>query len=132
MSKNETKEPQNQSQYDTYQTRGPVQLGPWTSHIWRTDPRHLAFLLARYKFCGRMLEGKEKVLEVGCGDAFGTPIVLQSVESVYCVDFEPLIIDDARERMQREDCAIAFAVHDMTNGSLQLGPPPECHTVYEN
>ena len=76
MKPRKTKEPQNQIELDTYQERGPVQLGPWTSHIWRTDPRHLGFLLARYKFCARMLVGKSEVLEVGCGDAFGMMVVL--------------------------------------------------------
>ena len=69
-----------------------------------------------------MLEGKRDVLEVGCGDAFGTPIVLQSVKSVCCVDFEPLIIDDARRRTLGEDFAITFSVHDMTKGAVGGGP----------
>ncbi|MBL7131595.1 MAG: SAM-dependent methyltransferase, partial [Candidatus Omnitrophica bacterium] len=75
------KESQNQIQFDTYQKKGPIQLGPWTSHIWRTDPKHLVFVLARYKFCAKMLAGKKEVLEIGCGDAFGVPVVLQTVES---------------------------------------------------
>lgn len=50
-------------------------LGPWTSWSVMHDPKHLAFVLSRYKFVAKILEGKEYVLEVGCGDAFGIPIV---------------------------------------------------------
>ena len=102
MKRRKTKEPQNQIQFDTYKERGPVQLGPWTSYIWRTDPRHLGFLLARYKFCAKMLAGKSEVLEVGCGDAFGMMVVLQEVQSVHGIDFEPLVIEDARARLAAE------------------------------
>lgn len=114
-----TKEPQNQAQYDAYLERGPATLGPWTSHIWRNDPRHLGFLLARYKFCAKMLAGKGEVLEVGCGDAFGTMVVLQAVGSVHGVDFEPLVIEDAKARLAAEGVSrCTLAVHDMLDGPL--------------
>ena len=48
-----------------------VPLGPWTSYSLLNDPKHMCFVLARYKFCSKMLEGKAKILEVGCGDGFG-------------------------------------------------------------
>lgn len=96
------KEPQNQSQLDTYRQSGPVRLGPWTSHIWRSDPKHLGFVLARYKFCAKMLAGKSEVLEVGCGDAFGMMVVLQTVERVHGIDFEPVVIEDAKARLAAE------------------------------
>ncbi len=116
----ETKEAQNQSQIDDYRRMGPAALGPWTSHIWRNDPRHLAFLLSRYKFVAKMLAGRARVLEVGCGDAVGTPIVLQTVGHVHGLDFEPLVLDDAAERFRREGIAHAtFAVHDMLAGPVE-------------
>ena len=114
-----TKEPQNQAQVDAYQTQGPVKLGPWTSHIWRNDPRHLGFLLARYKFCAKMLAGKSQVLEVGCGDGFGIPVVLQSVDSVHGIDFEPLVIEDLEARFKAEGSqGCSFSVVDMTQTSV--------------
>lgn len=110
-----TKEPQNQSQVEDFQRLGPAVMGPWTSHIWRHDPRHLCFLLSRYKFVAKMLAGKAKVLEVGCGDAVGTPIVLQTAGSVHGIDFEPLVLNDAIERYRKEGTDRAtFAVHDVT------------------
>lgn len=114
-----TKEPQNQSQVDDFNRVGAATFGPWTSHIWRTDPRHLGFLLARYKFVSKMLAGKNKVLEVGCGDALGTPVVLQTVGSVHGIDFEPLVLNDAVERYKREGVDRAsFSVHDMLEGGV--------------
>ena len=119
MTKSETKEPQNQSQIEDYNQHGGVTFGPWTSHIWRTDPRHLSFLMSRYKFISKMLAGKKKGLEIGCGDAAGTPIILQTVGSIYAIDFEPLVLNDAIDRYQeaKED-RVRFAVHDMVLGPI--------------
>lgn len=114
------KEAQNQVQFDTYFSEGGVVLGPYTSHIWRHDPRHMCFLFARYKFCAKMLVGKKTALEVGCGDSIGTPIVLQSVEKVHGIDFEPLVIEDAIRRNAYPD-RCSYSVHDMIEAPVQ-GP----------
>ena len=105
------KEPQNQVQFDRY--RGAAygeanRLGPYTSHIWMTDPRHLGFLLARYKFVAKMLAGKQRVLEVGCGDGFGMPVVCQSVGHVHGVDFEPLLLADNQKRLAQWPCSFSL------------------------
>jgi 2-polyprenyl-3-methyl-5-hydroxy-6-metoxy-1,4-benzoquinol methylase len=116
-------EPQNQSQIDRYKELGPSTLGPWTSHIWRHDPKHLCFLLSRYKFVSKLLAGCQRVVEVGCGDAVGTPIVLQAVESVLAVDFEPLVLDDAKIRYEREqENRVSFLKHDITTAVIPDGP----------
>ena len=60
-----------------------VPLGPWTSYNLIRDPKHNLFVLARYKFCAKMLEGKEFVVEVGCGDGFGIPIMAQAVKRLH-------------------------------------------------
>lgn len=112
--KRKTREPQYQIQFDTMDEKGPVYLGPTASHLWRSDPRHLGFLLARYKFCAKMLAGKSAALEVGCGDGFGMKIVLQEVESVHGIDFDPLFIEWAREQARREELNCTFSVLDIT------------------
>lgn len=117
MLEDKTKEVQNQSQIDDYKERGPITFGPWTSHIWRSDPRHMTFLMSRYKFIAKMLESRDAVLEVGCGDGAGIPIVLQTVGSVHGIDFEPLVLNDAQERYAQEgETRATFAVHDMCSG----------------
>ncbi len=113
MTKLLAKELQNQKQFDSYFTEGGVSLGPYSSHIWRNDPRHMGFLFARYKFCAKMLINKKDILEVGCGDSVGTPIVLQSVEHVHGIDFEPIVIEDAIRR-NTYGARCTYAVHDMT------------------
>lgn len=93
-------ESQNQIQFDTYYEKGGVILGPYSSHIYRSDPRHLSFLLARYKFVSKMLQGKKKVLEIGCGDSLGTALILQTVEHVHAIDIEQLVIEDNIKRVE--------------------------------
>ncbi len=84
----------NQVLIDQYRKIGPYKLGPYSSETWRRDPKHLFFTLARYKFCAKMLDGKENVIEIGCGDAVGSPILLQAVKRLHGVDIEPIIIED--------------------------------------
>jgi len=64
-----------------------------------TDPKHLVFVLSRYKFCAKLLQGKTSALEVGCGDAFGSPIVAQAVKHLFCVDCESKLIEGNKERL---------------------------------
>lgn len=91
-----------------------LKLGPLTSHSMLTDPKHMVFVLSRYKFCAKMLEGKGHVLEFGCGDAFGTPIVAHDVESLYAVDIDPRLIEDNRERLSKIS-NLQFNTIDMIN-----------------
>lgn len=120
MNERKAKEPQNQMQIDTFFQKGAANMGPWTSHIWRSDPRHLCFLLSRYKFCAKMLAGKDKVLEIGCGDAFGLAVVKQTVGAVHGIDFEPLIIKDVKKRLEKEGIeeGVTLSIHDITEASV--------------
>jgi len=113
----QAKEAQNQIQFDHYEKLGGCVLGPYTSHIWRNDPRHMCFLFSRYKFVSKMFAGKNRVLEVGCGDSIGTPIVLQTVGSVHGLDFEPIVLKDAERRNEYKD-RCSYSVHDMTTGPM--------------
>ncbi len=109
-------EPQVQIQINEYNKKKGVTLGPYTSYIWRNDPKHLLFLLARYKFCSKILAGKNNVLEVGCGDSFGTAVVLQTVKKVHGIDIEPLIIEDNIKRSEYGD-RCSYEVLDITTRS---------------
>lgn len=92
--------------------QGIAPLGIVTNLVWHENPRHLVFMLSRYKFVAKMLEGRQRVLEVGCGDAFASRIVRQTVGSLTAVDFDPAFIDDANARA---DAAwpIDLRVHDI-------------------
>jgi len=74
-------------------------LGPWTSYSLVHDPKHMAFVLARYKFCAKMLDGKERVFEIGSGDGFGLPIVAQHVGHVYCIDWDTRLLEGNARRL---------------------------------
>lgn len=75
-----------------------IKLGHWTSYSMLNDPKHMCFVLARYKFVAKMLEHKKTILEIGCGDAFGMPIVAQNTEWMLCIDSDQRLIDDNEER----------------------------------
>ncbi|MCQ4188977.1 class I SAM-dependent methyltransferase [Methylocystis suflitae] len=91
---------------------GHQRMGLMTSWAYLDDPKRLAFMMARYKFVAKMLEGADHVLEVGCGDGFGTRIVAQAVRKVTAVDFDPEFIDDARA-VAGDRYPISFHRHDM-------------------
>ena len=76
-----------------------LNIGPWTSYSYINDPKHMSFVLSRYKFCAKMLDGFSNVLEVGCGDGFGAPIVAQVVDKLHCVDWEERNIEGNRRRL---------------------------------
>ena len=111
-SRTETREPQYQCCIDLQKKQGLTSLGLMSNYMWHNDPRHLAFLLSRYKFVAKMLSGREHVLEVGCADAFGTRVVLQEVRKLTAVDFDPVFVNDANHRMD-ERWKFECRVHDM-------------------
>lgn len=82
-----------------YQFIESIPMGPWTSYSLLHDPIHMSFVLARYKFVARMLRGKKKVLEIGCGDAPGTPIVAQFVEKVVATDVDDRLLKSNKKRL---------------------------------
>lgn len=84
-----------------YQFVESIPMGPWTSYSLIHDPIHMSFVLARYKFCARMLAGKDNVLEIGCGDAPGTPIVAQFVRKLIAVDVDDRLITSNRQRLSQ-------------------------------
>lgn len=77
----------------------PVVLGPWTSFSVRTDPKHVLFVLSRYKFCAQILAGKGQVLEVGGGDGIGVPLVAQTVGGVTVTDWDERLVASNKERL---------------------------------
>ena len=77
-------------------------LGRMRNFDWHNDPRRLLFTLARYKFVSKMFDGYETVLEIGCGDAFATRIVQQTVKKVTASDFDPIFIEEIHDRRQHK------------------------------
>lgn len=125
MDTQKTKEPQYQVIVEAATKRGVETFGLRSSESWHEDPKHLVFRLARYKFVAKMLSGRKHVLEVGCGDAFGTRIVQAEVGKLTGIDFDPVFIDDVNARMV-DRWKFDAKVHDMLDGPV----PGEFDGVY--
>ncbi|NKB45695.1 MAG: methyltransferase domain-containing protein [Alphaproteobacteria bacterium] len=122
-----------------------VTLGPAYSNTYRNDPKAIVFGASRYKFVSKMLErNASSVLEVGCGDGFGAPIVAQGVSNLVCTDIDQKQLSDNQDRLSYCD-NIEFLYHDFREGSLSRNfdavyfldvlehiYPSECDTFLEN
>jgi cyclopropane fatty-acyl-phospholipid synthase-like methyltransferase len=117
MGTEETREPQYQGHLTLRESKGLTPLGLTTNRVWDEDPRRLLFMLARAKFVSKMLSGKGKVLEVGCGDAFASRIVVQEVGELIATDFDPAFVKDVNERME-EKWRFECRVHDMVEAPM--------------
>src|SRR5437588_714120 len=93
-----TREPQYNVMVEKRKARGLQTFGLMTNQAWEDDPKRLAFTFSRYKFVAKMLSGRQRVLEIGCADAFATRIVQQEVNQVTAVDFDPVFIEDVQSR----------------------------------
>jgi 2-polyprenyl-3-methyl-5-hydroxy-6-metoxy-1,4-benzoquinol methylase len=65
-----------------------IQMGKIASYIYKTDPTHLLFGLSRYKFVAKTLNGFDKVLEIGFGDGFFSPLVKKNVNKLDGFDID--------------------------------------------
>ena len=108
----QTKEAQYQFELDMALRDGLSRFGIMSNQTWKDDPRRLLFLLSRYKFVAKMLDGRSHVLEVGCGDGFGSRVVRQAVGGLTAIDTDPQFIETARETMN-EKWPVEFRVHDV-------------------
>ena len=89
-------------------------IGPHAQFSLKNDPKHLLFHLSRYKFVMKMMKPEFKVLEIGCGDAFGTILIASSVRKVKATDWDYRMIEDNIIRMNSYD-NIDFDVYDATS-----------------
>jgi 2-polyprenyl-3-methyl-5-hydroxy-6-metoxy-1,4-benzoquinol methylase len=83
---------------DIARERGFTSLGLMTNQVWQEDPKRLVFYLSRYKFVSRILNGFDEVLEVGCGDAFGSKIIEEVVKELTLSDFDEEFLKDIKNR----------------------------------
>jgi 2-polyprenyl-3-methyl-5-hydroxy-6-metoxy-1,4-benzoquinol methylase len=116
-----TREPQYSRCVEVKNEIGLTTLGLMTNQVWHDDPRRLMILLSRYKFVAKMLSGRKDVGELGCGDAFGSRIVLQEVEKLTVYDFDPVFIENIRQRYSAK-WPLDARVHD-----ILAAPLPQTH-----
>lgn len=112
-------------------------LGRHWSYNLYNDPKRLAFVLARYKFAARMASQGRRILEMGCSEGIGTPILAETAISYTGVDLDESAVETANENWQNEKCR--FLCDDFlgkTYGSfdavISLDVIEHIHPDYEN
>jgi protein-L-isoaspartate O-methyltransferase len=110
-------ERQYQEAIDGVLSSGPERLGLMTTWAFRDDPKRLTFTFARYKFVAKMLADSEHALEVGCGDAFISRVVRQSVKRLTAIDFDPSFVKDANAH-KSDRWPIKVFQHDLLDGPV--------------
>lgn len=116
-----TRDPVNQIVLKVRDEAGVARLGLMTNQVWHDDPRRLVFSLARYKFVAKMLSGRKRVLEVGCGDGFASRIVQQEVKDLTVSDYDPVFVADAMSRASAHWPTKAIVA------DILSGPPAGCY-----
>ena len=112
-----TKDPVNQPLISLENEKGLEKIGLMNSAVWHEDPKRLVFTLSRYKFVAKMLTGKNRVAEIGCGDGFGARIVKQEVEQLTITDYDSYFIKRF-EDIVSEEYPISAVEHNILEGPL--------------
>lgn len=101
--------------YDKEQT---VQFGPYFSTYFRTDPKHLAFTLSRYKFIAKMAQKKGSIIELGCSEGLGTALLKENATRVLGVDFDHRTIKWAKGH--HADEIVSFVESDILDSNFGI------------
>ncbi len=80
----------------------------WAYNILQ-DPKRLAFVLSRYKFAAKMAGRGRRVLELGCSEGIGTPILAEFAAHYTGVDMDAPAIDTAKANWENEKCRFVEA-----------------------
>ena len=89
------------------------ELGVGIAWAFYDDPKRLVFTFSRYKFASKMIDGRNHVLEVGCGDGFASRILRQAVPSYTGIDVDNTFIENANKRLSKK-WNMTFAIHDLS------------------
>ena len=88
-----------------------------SSWKWYNDPKQFFISLARYKFVSKILEGKKKVLEIGCSDGFNSRLVKQTVNQLDLCDTDLNLIQNAK-KITKKKWKLNFFIHDFLKKKL--------------
>jgi len=70
----------------------------WSFNLY-DDPKRLAFVLSRYKFAAKMISRRECILELGCSEGIGAPVLSEFALSYLGVDLDGNAIDAAKHNL---------------------------------
>lgn len=100
--------------FEDEKKNGLNKFGIMSSFSWDKDPKHLVFVLSRYKFVSKMFAGKKKVLEVGACDGWLSRVVKQNVRHLTVSDFDKAFLDFGKKNTSKH-YPQNFLLHDMVN-----------------
>ena len=92
-----------------------IKLGKHISAAWARDPKHLGFVLARYKFVSKCLTVSESVLEVGAGDGFGSWVIKQNVKRLELSDIEKINLEIYDKSFHKTE----YFIHDFIKSKFK-------------
>ena len=76
-----------------------IRLGQHWSFNLYNDPKRLSFVLSRYKFAAKMSSRDRNILELGCSEGIGAPILSETAKSYTGVDMDVDAIDAAKKNL---------------------------------
>ncbi|MFN0065603.1 MAG: class I SAM-dependent methyltransferase [Chlamydiales bacterium] len=77
-----------------------AEWGEMWSFNFRNDPRRLPFVLSRYKFAAKMAGKNRSIIELGCGEGIGAPILAEHAKSYTGVDYDTHQIETAKRVLE--------------------------------
>ena len=95
----------------------PSKLGKVAYARWRKDPNSLLFSLSRYKFVSKLLEGRHKILEAGCGDGWCARVVAKKIKNLTLSDYDPQFVEEATQ-VNSDLKNIDFIINDFTKNQI--------------
>ena len=99
-------------------------LGPVNASTWLRDPRHMGFMLARYKFAANMMRRCMSILEVGCGEGLGAFMLVRDTPArVLGIDFDAAQIAYAQANLEPHGQGrLSFRCGDAAAEAQTAGP----------
>ncbi|MBD5781401.1 class I SAM-dependent methyltransferase [Pelagicoccus sp. NFK12] len=79
-----------------------ITLGPYYTYNLRHTPRRLLFTLSYYKFAAKMIGENQSIVELGCGEAMGSPILSEFSSRYLGIDFDEESIAWAKRNFEDE------------------------------
>ena len=87
---------------ETERPTGRMNFGRHWSYNLHNDPKRLAFVLARYRFAASMLPSGKSLLELGCSEGIGLPLLCRKADSYTGIDYDASAIVTAQKNYSGE------------------------------
>lgn len=75
----------------------------WSNNLYN-DPEKLSFILLQYKFAAKMASKNRRILELGCGEGIGVPILSEFALTYTGIDSDEQSIISARRIVKNNRC----------------------------